>query len=139
MMDPTRRTAELDRRIGEALRAERQARGLSLEQVGERLGVTMQQISKYERGQGRIAAGPLLQFLAALDVAVPEFIARIRDPLDPTSRSELEIARRRLGRTVAALHLDELLVVKATADALRVSRAIAAQRARIDAALQEAA
>lgn len=139
MTDPTHRSAELDRRIGAALRAERQARGLSMEQVGERLGVTLQQISKYERGQGRIAAAPLLQFLTALDVAIPEFIARIRDPLDPTSRSELEIARRRPGRTVAALHLDELLVIKATADALRVSRAIAAQRARIDAALQQAA
>jgi transcriptional regulator with XRE-family HTH domain len=63
----------VDRRIGQRLRARRLETGLSQEQLADLLGVTFQQIQKYEKGINRIAASRLFELSAALDVTVAYF------------------------------------------------------------------
>ena len=45
--------------IGQTIRRERRARGLSQQAVGQYLGVSFQQLQKYERGTNRISAAHL--------------------------------------------------------------------------------
>ena len=67
-----RATAE-DVAIGQTLRALRLDRGLSQSDLGSLIGVTFQQLQKYEKGANRISAGRLLRIAAALHVPVTAF------------------------------------------------------------------
>lgn len=64
---------DIDAHIGEQLRAIRTQKNLSQEKLGAGVGVTFQQIQKYERGTNRIAASRLYQFSKFLSVPIPEF------------------------------------------------------------------
>jgi transcriptional regulator with XRE-family HTH domain len=46
---------------------------MSQEQLGDRVGLTFQQVQKYERGANRISAGRLFRIACALDVRVSYF------------------------------------------------------------------
>jgi transcriptional regulator with XRE-family HTH domain len=48
-------------------------RGLTQEGLGEKLGVTFQQIQKYEKGTNRVGSGRLYQIAALLEVPVTAF------------------------------------------------------------------
>src|SRR4029077_20373811 len=67
-----RATAE-DVTIGQKLRALRLDRGLSQSDLGTLIGVTFQQLQKYEKGANRVSAGRLARIAAALDVPVTAF------------------------------------------------------------------
>ena len=67
-----RATAE-DVAIGEKLRALRLDRGLSQSDLGARVGVTFQQLQKYEKGVNRVSAGRLARIAAALNVPIMAF------------------------------------------------------------------
>ena len=58
----------IDVHVGGRLRLQRMIRGLSQEKLGEALGVTFQQIQKYEKGSNRIGASRLEQIARVLDV-----------------------------------------------------------------------
>jgi len=60
---------KIDRGIGARLRHVRKLRGLTQAQLGETLGVTFQQIQKYERGSNRISTSALILLARALDVS----------------------------------------------------------------------
>jgi transcriptional regulator with XRE-family HTH domain len=47
--------------------------GLSQEKLGEKLGITFQQIQKYEKGTNRVGASRLQAMAAALDVPISFF------------------------------------------------------------------
>jgi transcriptional regulator with XRE-family HTH domain len=47
--------------------------GLSQEKLGEKLGITFQQIQKYEKGTNRVGASRLQAMSAALDVPIAFF------------------------------------------------------------------
>jgi transcriptional regulator with XRE-family HTH domain len=63
----------VDLHVGARLRYRRMLMGMSQEALGERLGVTFQQIQKYEKGQNRIGASRLYQVARVLDVSVGFF------------------------------------------------------------------
>ena len=65
-----RSTLPGDRVIAANIRALRLRRGLSQGAVAERLGVSFQQLQKYENGTNRIGAGRLAQIAAALGTPV---------------------------------------------------------------------
>src|SRR2546423_7199073 len=67
-----RATAE-DVAIGQKLRALRLDGGLSQSDLGSLVGVTFQQLQKYEKGVNRISAGRLVRVAAALGVPVTAF------------------------------------------------------------------
>jgi len=64
-----------DPRIGMRIRTLRLERGLSQAELGEVLGVSFQQIQKYEKGVNRVSAGRLHRVAEALGVPVTFFYA----------------------------------------------------------------
>jgi transcriptional regulator with XRE-family HTH domain len=64
------RAAGVELAIGARLRARRRELGLSQSDLAVRLGVSFQQVQKYERGSNRVAASTLVAAAAALDVTV---------------------------------------------------------------------
>ncbi|HET9161693.1 MAG TPA: helix-turn-helix transcriptional regulator [Caulobacteraceae bacterium] len=74
-MASNRRSANpLDVAIGARLRVRRRAAGLSQQKLAERLGVTFQQVQKYERGSNRIAGSTLISIAEALDTPASYFL-----------------------------------------------------------------
>lgn len=63
----------IDRHIGSRVRARRIMLGMSQEKLAGALGLTFQQIQKYEKGINRIGASRLLQMAGVLDVAIEFF------------------------------------------------------------------
>ncbi len=68
-----RRPRDVDVHVGARLRLCRKLLGMSQARLGEAVGLTFQQIQKYERGTNRIGAGRLYQFGEVLDVPVTFF------------------------------------------------------------------
>lgn len=60
----------IDLRVGKNIRAERLRRGWSQEKLAGALGVSYQQIQKYEKGTNRVAGGRLHQVAEVLKVSV---------------------------------------------------------------------
>lgn len=64
------RAAELEQEIGARIRARRRQLGLSQSELASRLGVSFQQVQKYERGANRVAASTLVAAASALGVSI---------------------------------------------------------------------
>ena len=65
---PVKRTPEIEAAIGAQLRALRVAAGMTQSALGAAIGVSFQQLQKYERGQDRVAASTLQGLATALGV-----------------------------------------------------------------------
>ena len=72
----------LDVHIGERLRLLRTLRGFSQERLGLALGITFQQVQKYERGANRIGASRLYHMSRVLGVRVTYFFDAMNRPAD---------------------------------------------------------
>jgi transcriptional regulator with XRE-family HTH domain len=70
----------IDVAVGLRLRTLRKSRGMSQEQLGRALGITFQQIQKYERGTNRISASMLVKSARALDVAPTSLLPEEGEP-----------------------------------------------------------
>lgn len=57
----------------------RALRKMSQEKLGQRVGLTFQQIQKYERGTNRISASRLYEFADILKISVLDFYEGLRD------------------------------------------------------------
>ncbi|HVI31645.1 helix-turn-helix transcriptional regulator [Phenylobacterium sp.] len=64
------RTAALELAIGGRIRARRRQLGLSQSDLAHALGVSFQQVQKYERGANRVAASTLIATAQALSTTV---------------------------------------------------------------------
>src|SRR3954466_14965806 len=69
----------IDIRVGTRLRLRRNMLGLSQERLGEAIGLTFQQVQKYEHGANRIGASRLHELSQVLNVPVSFFF----DDTDP--------------------------------------------------------
>jgi transcriptional regulator with XRE-family HTH domain len=67
------RRSSVDSQVGSRIRLRRMMLGMSQEQLGEAVGVTFQQVQKYERGASRVSAGRLHSLAMALGVPVSYF------------------------------------------------------------------
>jgi transcriptional regulator with XRE-family HTH domain len=67
--DPSR-TTTLELMIGARMRTRRRQLGLSQTDLAERLGVSFQQVQKYERGANRVAASTLLTAAQVLGTSI---------------------------------------------------------------------
>ena len=63
----------VDIHVGSRVRLRRTLLGMSQEKLGEALGLTFQQVQKYERGTNRIGSSRLFQLSKILDVPVSFF------------------------------------------------------------------
>ncbi len=59
--------------VGESLRAARLSSGLSQAELGKAMGLSFQQVQKYERGTNRISASMLVRASKATGVPVADF------------------------------------------------------------------
>jgi transcriptional regulator with XRE-family HTH domain len=64
----TKRAGPVDAMVGRRIRARRLAKGVTQMELAKQLGVSFQQIQKYENGMNRIGAGRLVQIAQALGV-----------------------------------------------------------------------
>lgn len=69
----------VDAHVGSRMRLRRRMLGLSQEKLGEALGITFQQVQKYERGTNRIGASRLFRLACVMDVPITFFF----DDIDP--------------------------------------------------------
>lgn len=67
-------TSQLDKEIGARVRLRRLECGMSQEKLAEALGLTFQQVQKYEKGTNRITVSRLDQIAAALDASIASFL-----------------------------------------------------------------
>jgi transcriptional regulator with XRE-family HTH domain len=72
-MNDERAANAVDKRIGMRVRSRRLEISMSQERLAELLGVTFQQVQKYEKGVNRIAASRLFDIAASLDMPVARF------------------------------------------------------------------
>jgi transcriptional regulator with XRE-family HTH domain len=63
----------VDKHVGSRVRMRRMMLGMSQEKLGEALGLTFQQVQKYEKGTNRIGASRLQQIAHILQVPVAFF------------------------------------------------------------------
>jgi transcriptional regulator with XRE-family HTH domain len=77
----------IDRHVGSRVRLRRVMLGMSQEKLGEALGLTFQQVQKYEKGTNRIGASRLQQISRTLDVP-PAFFFEGAPSFEPIANSE---------------------------------------------------
>ena len=68
--DNPRTAGPVDKSIGSRIRARRLALGMSQEALAAEIGITFQQVQKYEKGMNRVAAATLVDIARALDAPV---------------------------------------------------------------------
>lgn len=108
----------LDTRLGQRVRARRIEIGMSQEKLANTLGVTFQQVQKYEKGVNRIAASRLFAIAGALDVP----ISRLFEGIAP--------ARQRGVAEEGGDILHEVLSTPEGAEAMALFGVIKSQRVR---------
>jgi|SRR4051794_24776172 len=72
-MAKTKASNAIDAHVGSRVRMRRMMLGMSQEKLGDALGLTFQQVQKYEKGTNRMGASRLQQAADILGVAVPFF------------------------------------------------------------------
>lgn len=92
------RTAEgdpnpIDVHVGARVRLRRTLLGLSQEKLGEAIGLTFQQVQKYERGANRIGASRLFDLSRVLDVPVSYFFDDMPEVVSRQSPRQLVVGQ----------------------------------------------
>ncbi|MCF6275353.1 MAG: helix-turn-helix domain-containing protein [Robiginitomaculum sp.] len=78
----------VDTHVGTRVRLRRQVMKMSQEKLGNALGVTFQQVQKYERGANRVGASRLWKMSQVLDVPVSFFYEGLGEDMPSTEFSE---------------------------------------------------
>lgn len=68
-----KQATSVDVHVGSRIRARRAILNMSQEKLGQLLGLTFQQVQKYEKGVNRIGAGRLFEMARVLGVSIPYF------------------------------------------------------------------
>ena len=81
------RPSPIDVHVGSRIRLRRTLLGMSQERLGEALGLTFQQVQKYERGVNRVGASRLFDLSRVLDVPISFFFDDMPEPLSQSGGS----------------------------------------------------
>lgn len=100
----------IDVHVGSRVRLRRMMAGMSQEKLGESLGVTFQQIQKYEKGTNRIGASRLQSIAMVLDVPVDFFFSGISSSAEEQKKTKTDDA-------------EHLLTFLATQEGLQLNQA----------------
>ncbi|SDG40501.1 Transcriptional regulator, contains XRE-family HTH domain [Limimonas halophila] len=128
MMDE--RTREIMRSIGERIRARRFDRGLSQTQLARHVGVTLQQIQKYETAKNRLPVDRLVRIAEVLDTPVSHFTDAATQHKGPDTRAAVNRQSMELVRHFQ--HIPSPRVRSAVIGLLRGLDAEAARHAKTD-------
>ena len=116
-------TTDGDRSIGSRIAAYRTAQGLSQTALGQALGVTFQQVQKYEKGRNRVGAARLQAIADFLGVPVSTFFDEPAEAVDGRESIQhllqdpevMSLVRTFAGISDAATRRNVLAIVKAAA------------------------
>ena len=72
----------IDLHVGARIRMRRKLLGISQEKLAEGLGLTFQQVQKYERGANRVSASKLYEIARSLQSSVAYFFEGLADPTE---------------------------------------------------------
>ena len=82
-LDPKDRQANpIDKHVGSRIRERRKSLHMSQEKLAEHLGLTFQQVQKYERGFNRVSASKLYEIARTLGASIAFFFDHYSDPRD---------------------------------------------------------
>ena len=76
----TKAITKIDLHVAKRLRAARLQRGVSQESAGQAIGVSFQQMQKYEKGTNRITAAKLFQLATLYDLPIQWFFDDAESP-----------------------------------------------------------
>jgi len=79
-VEPDRSPNPIDVHVGLQVRLRRKELKISQEKLAETLGLTFQQVQKYERGTNRISASKLYEIARSLRVSIAWFFEGLSDP-----------------------------------------------------------
>ncbi|MEM1391273.1 MAG: helix-turn-helix transcriptional regulator [Pseudomonadota bacterium] len=77
--------SNIDRIVGMRMRLRRRDLKLTQEQLGEKLGLTFQQVQKYEKGVNRVSAGRLFELSSVLGVPITYFYEGVSEMVGSTA------------------------------------------------------
>lgn len=107
----------VDIHVGSRLRQRRTLLGISQEKLGDAVGLTFQQIQKYERGANRIGASRLYEFSLFLDVPISHFFEEM--PSDTAKSRGRRPPAKGLGETAQVELESDPLVRRETLELVR--------------------
>src|SRR5437879_3313825 len=108
---PKKAPNPIDKHVGSRVRMRRMMLGMSQEKLGDALGLTFQQVQKYEKGTNRIGAGRLHHISHILQVPISFFFEGAPDLLGPPEG---------LGEAPAPAYVSDFL---ASSDGVALARA----------------
>ncbi len=114
----------MDIHVGQRIKVRRSLLGLSQEKLAEAVGITFQQIQKYERGTNRVSAGRLFDLSKVLEVPVSFFFDQFGNAKT--------IANGMADNDQDGFEHDDIMTRKETTDLLRVYYSVEDENARKD-------
>ncbi len=96
----------IDKLVGQNIRIFRKARGVSQTVLANHLGVTFQQVQKYENGLNRVGSGRLAKIAKVFDVPIDRFFHN--RTTDTEGKGEADIVTELLGSPYALQMLKAL-------------------------------
>jgi transcriptional regulator with XRE-family HTH domain len=85
----------IDVHVGSRIRLRRTLLGISQEKLAEAVGLTFQQVQKYEKGANRVSSSRLVDLANALDVTIPYFFDEMSAGVSAQTPSELMRTKQR--------------------------------------------
>src|SRR6195952_1505577 len=79
-IDVERSPHPVDLHVGARIRMRRKVLGVSQEKLADELGLTFQQVQKYERGANRVSASKLYEIARSLSAPISYFFDGLSDP-----------------------------------------------------------
>ncbi|ACM49691.1 helix-turn-helix domain-containing protein [Anaplasma marginale] len=73
----------VDEYVGREIKKQRIMKGMSRNQLASRLGITFQQVQKYEKGTNRIVISRLYELARVLGIEIKDLIAKLQNDLRP--------------------------------------------------------
>jgi Predicted transcriptional regulators len=83
LADVDRAPNPIDRHVGLRIRMRRKELGISQERLAESIGLTFQQVQKYERAANRVSASKLWEMSRALNTSISYFYEGLSDTPEP--------------------------------------------------------
>jgi transcriptional regulator with XRE-family HTH domain len=123
-----RSASALDKYVGVLVKARREQVGMSQSELASKLGISFQQLQKYERGQNRISAGRLFELADVLGVEISWFYQGAQAYLAEQEQSALERAQASLAPSKTPL--ETLVAVSGSAHLLEAYAALGSNEIR---------
>ena len=84
----------IDVHVGARIRLRRTLLGISQERLADAIGLTFQQVQKYEKGTNRVSSSRLVDLANTLDVSIPYFF----DEMSAAVRGQTHVTQSRISR-----------------------------------------